>query len=74
MFHSRRDFLKKSSYLSTFLLLGGFREYSQSAQILEILNSTSLHSFTLQLDWKYNVQFAGVLLADYYQLYTKKRD
>ncbi len=72
MFNSRRDFLKKSSYLSTFLLLGGFREDSQPAQILAPLNPTSLHSFTLQLDWKYNVQFAGVLLADYYQLYQKE--
>ncbi|MGC9524115.1 MAG: ABC transporter substrate-binding protein [Limnospira sp.] len=26
----------------------------------------------MQLDWKYNVQFAGVLLADYYDLYRKK--
>jgi len=72
VFNSRRDFLKKSSYLSTLLLLGGFGEDSQPAQVLETLNPTSLHSFTLQLDWKYNVQFAGVLLADYYQLYQKE--
>ncbi|NJO72200.1 MAG: ABC transporter substrate-binding protein [Oscillatoriales cyanobacterium RM1_1_9] len=26
----------------------------------------------LQLDWKFNVQFAGVLLADYYNLYRQQ--
>jgi ABC-type nitrate/sulfonate/bicarbonate transport system substrate-binding protein len=65
---SRRNFLQKSSFLSTFWLLGDFGKRPQPDQLFRP-SSTEL---TLQLDWKYNVQFAGVLLADYYQLYTRE--
>ncbi|MEB3279033.1 MAG: ABC transporter substrate-binding protein [Lyngbya sp.] len=69
---SRRYFVKTSSFFSLFWMLGAFGEGSQAVEVLETLNQTSLDSLTLQLDWKYNVQFAGVLLADYYQLYRKQ--
>ncbi|MFZ1027041.1 MAG: ABC transporter substrate-binding protein [Limnoraphis robusta] len=68
MLISRRNFLQKSSFLSTFWLLGDFGKRPQAEQLFR----PSLTELTLQLDWKYNVQFAGVLLADYYQLYTRE--
>lgn len=38
------------------------------------LNSkdTNTGKITMQLDWQYNVQFAGLLLADYYGLYQQQ--
>ncbi|MFY7805726.1 MAG: ABC transporter substrate-binding protein [Limnoraphis robusta] len=68
MLISRRNFLQKSSFFSTFWLLGDFGKRPQPDQLFR----PSLTELTLQLDWKYNVQFAGVLLADYYQLYTRE--
>ncbi len=63
---SRRNFLKKSSCFGGFLLLGDLEKVDQSNGLL----NPPLAKLSLQLDWKHNVQFAGVLLADYYQFYT----
>ncbi|MEL7037801.1 MAG: ABC transporter substrate-binding protein [Cyanobacteria bacterium J06592_8] len=68
MLNTRRNFLKKSSFLSTLWLWG---VASQTAPLLNFVNP-KLSELTFQLDWKSNVQFAGVLLADYYQLYQKQ--
>ncbi len=66
VFIRRRDFLEKSSYFGLYFLLG-----QKNTNFLSF-KSQEMNRLTMQLDWEYNVQFAGVLLADYYELYAKK--
>lgn len=62
---SRRDFLKYSGGLGLGILA------NPATSILDIIPTSTPH-LTMQLDWKYNVQFAGLLLADYYKLYQQR--
>jgi len=62
---SRRDFVKYCGGLGL-ALLG-----KNSTSIIDIIPTQTPH-LIMQLDWKYNVQFAGLLLADYYGLYKQR--
>lgn len=62
---SRRDFVKYCGGLGLGILA------NPSTSILDIIPTSTPH-LTMQLDWKYNVQFAGLLLADYYKLYQQQ--
>jgi len=62
---SRRDFVKYCGGLGFALLA------NPSTSIIDIIPTSTPH-LTMQLDWKYNVQFAGLLLADYYGLYKQR--
>ncbi|MGF1493475.1 MAG: ABC transporter substrate-binding protein [Microcoleaceae cyanobacterium] len=68
MLINRRNFLQQS---------GGFGVYLALDQLglksAPVTPTQSALKLTLQLDWKFNVQFAGVLLADYYGLYDQQR-
>ncbi|AMW26781.1 MAG: ABC transporter substrate-binding protein [Limnospira sp. PMC 1291.21] len=66
MIINRRQFLKTSAFLGGSLLLDKLRGPAAVAA-----NELATHpdQIIMQLDWKYNAQFAGVLLADYYNLY-----
>lgn len=67
MIVSRRHFLKTSGVVGLFGLVDGFK-----GSVTEAANQlVSPDKIVMQLDWKYNAQFAGVLLADYYNLYDK---
>ncbi|MBD3884989.1 ABC transporter substrate-binding protein [Phormidium tenue FACHB-886] len=63
----RRSFLKFSGYCGATALLTttGMLRPSQSL-------AADVAPLTMQLDWKFNVQFAGLLLADYLGLYQQK--
>lgn len=62
---SRRDFVKYCGGLGLGILA------NPATSILDIIPTSTPH-LTMQLDWKYNVQFAGLLLADYYKLYQQR--
>jgi ABC-type nitrate/sulfonate/bicarbonate transport system substrate-binding protein len=62
---SRRDFVKYCGGLGLGILA------NPSTSILDIIPTQTPH-LIMQLDWKYNVQFAGLLLADYYKLYQQR--
>ncbi|VXD21506.1 conserved hypothetical protein [Planktothrix serta PCC 8927] len=62
---SRRDFVKYSGAL-VFSFVG------KKLTPLTDLNLSPTAPLIMQLDWKYNVQFAGLLLADYYGLYQQR--
>ncbi|TVU53335.1 MAG: hypothetical protein EA414_12780 [Arthrospira sp. PLM2.Bin9] len=66
MIINRRHFFKTSAFLGGSLLLDKLRSPAAVAAN-ELV--THAHQIIMQLDWKYNAQFAGVLLADYYNLY-----
>ncbi|MGL5080874.1 MAG: ABC transporter substrate-binding protein [Microcoleaceae cyanobacterium] len=73
---NRRNFFQTSGCFGCYLTLGSWR-LNQSLALAstltpEVLLPEKNFQFTLQLDWKFNVQFAGILLADYYNLYTQK--
>lgn len=65
----RRHFLHVLGCLGLSGLAGSWRIRPSFAAFESDFNPDKI---ILQLDWKYNVQFAGVLLADYYDLYQKK--
>jgi NitT/TauT family transport system substrate-binding protein len=58
----RRSFLKYSSFAAASGIGLAIAPHSQAAEL----------SMTMQLDWKFNVQFAGLLMADHLGLYRKK--
>lgn len=62
---SRRDFVKYSGVL-------GLSFVGKTSIPLTDVNLSQTSPLIMQLDWKYNVQFAGLLLADYYQLYQQR--
>lgn len=62
---SRREFVKYCGGLGLGILA------NPATSILDIIPTSTPH-LTMQLDWKYNVQFAGLLLADYYGLYKQR--
>jgi NitT/TauT family transport system substrate-binding protein len=62
MLMKRRSFLKYSSFAAASGIGLAIAPHSQAAEL----------SMTMQLDWKFNVQFAGLLMADHLGLYRKK--
>ncbi|MEB3887154.1 ABC transporter substrate-binding protein [Lyngbya sp. CCY1209] len=65
----RRHFL----YIAGCLGLSGLAESRRIQPAFAGIESPfNPEKIVMQLDWKYNVQFAGVLLADYYDLYQKQ--
>ena len=62
MLIKRRSFLKYSSFAAASGIGLTIAPHSQAAEL----------SITMQLDWKFNVQFAGLLMADHLGLYRKK--
>ena len=62
MLMKRRSFLKYSSFAAASGIGLAIVPHSQAAEL----------SMTMQLDWKFNVQFAGLLMADHLGLYRKK--
>ncbi|MEM6597475.1 MAG: ABC transporter substrate-binding protein [Cyanobacteria bacterium P01_D01_bin.36] len=65
---SRRQLLTGASYTGLGLIASRFGHPSARAQT--IAQSQSTMPLTMQLDWKFNVQFAGLLLADSMGLYA----
>lgn len=66
---SRRDLFQYLSVLGLSLI--GKKPTVETAIELDY-NSINTGKITMQLDWQYNVQFAGLLLADYYGLYQQQ--
>jgi len=65
----RRHFV----YIAGCLGLSGLAESRRIRPAFAALESAfKPEKIVMQLDWKYNVQYAGVLLADYYDLYQKQ--
>jgi NitT/TauT family transport system substrate-binding protein len=72
---NRRSLLKLSGYFGAATAatqLGWLNAESQAAEPSSPASSSS-PTLTMQLDWVFNVQFAGLLMADYLGLY-KQRD
>lgn len=74
---SRRQLLQVSSYGGLGLVASSWVNRSGKASAQRMPNDQSMpgmpaESLTMQLDWKFNVQFAGLLLADEMGLYADK--
>ncbi len=65
---SRRDLFQYFSVLGLSLI--GKKPTVETVIDLDDHNKNT-GQITMQLDWQYNVQFAGLLLADYYKLYQQ---
>lgn len=64
---NRRSLLKYSSLLGA----AAFASLTQAQQ--RAAQAADEPALTMQLDWKFNVQFAGLLLSDYLGLYRDRR-
>ncbi|HEY9700459.1 MAG TPA: ABC transporter substrate-binding protein [Trichocoleus sp.] len=64
---NRRSLLQYSGLFGTAALATGLGLFKSSPS-----RAADIMPITMQLDWKYNVQFAGLLLADHLGLYKEK--